>query len=75
MASLEDELVEVYAPNWLVRPMKRISNFPGASLLARLLLRWVQRRAEHYHAQIRRDLLTLDERREESLAFSGRREG
>jgi preprotein translocase subunit SecA len=73
-ASIEDELVQVFSPGGLRRLARGWLGSPGGRLLARVVLRRAQRRAERYHAQVRRDLLKLDKRLEESLAFSGRRQ-
>lgn len=77
IVSVEDELISVY----LSRPLRWLA----AVLLTKpgpLILRWTgkilfgkaQRAAERLHAQIRHDLLRMDEKLGESLAFSGRTE-
>jgi preprotein translocase subunit SecA len=74
--SLEDELVQVYAP----RLPKRLLTFAARhgekfSARARLLtVQSAQRAAERLHLRMRRDLLKMDEQTETTLAFSGRGE-
>lgn len=67
LVSLEDELCRTYLGRLLLRLARR-----GA--LARPLVRLAQRRAERAHAAIRRELLGIDERLGDLLAFSGRGE-
>ena len=74
LASLEDELAQVHTPRWLRGLAARWLASPGGVRLARVVLRHAQRRAERYHSQVRRDLLKHDQKLEESLAFSGRRD-
>jgi len=74
LLSLEDELVQVYAGRLLRRLVRWMNVFVPLRWLVPYLLHRAQRRVERHHYRIRRDLLKLDERLEESLAFSGRRE-
>jgi preprotein translocase subunit SecA len=74
LGSLEDELVQVFSPLGLRGLARRWLARRGGRAFARAVLRRAQRRAERYHAQVRTDLLKLDQKLEESLAFSGRRE-
>jgi preprotein translocase subunit SecA len=75
VASLDDELIRVFAARWLHRLARAWLPLPGGQRFAAAVLRHAQRRAERYHAQVRRDLLKFDRKLEEALAFSGRREG
>jgi preprotein translocase subunit SecA len=75
-ASLEDEIVAVYATR-LARALAGLAiRMPGRSgvRLAALVVRRAQRAAERLHSRIRRDLLKHDERLETALAFTGRPE-
>jgi preprotein translocase subunit SecA len=73
--SLEDELL-LYAPRALRAAFQGAPPLrtAGASRLHHLLFSVAQRRAEHRHARVRRDLLKLDEQLASTLAFSGRPE-
>jgi len=75
LVSLEDEIMTVYAGRlwrWLSRAAVRA--LPSAHRIGAGVLRRAQRRAEHRHALLRRDLLTMDEHLETALAFAGRLE-
>ncbi|MCP5144037.1 MAG: preprotein translocase subunit SecA [Gammaproteobacteria bacterium] len=74
--SLEDELIVEHAPAVIRRLASRL--IPGEGALPARLGRWVfsltQRRVERQHSRIRADLLELDQRRSDMLAFSGAQE-
>jgi preprotein translocase subunit SecA len=73
---LEDELNRDYHAEWLLRFVARFTG-PDALIrpwLARLLIAAAQRAAERKHAGLRRELLKVDERLEDMLAFGGRAE-
>jgi preprotein translocase subunit SecA len=72
LISLEDELLTSSAPRWAALAAllaRRDGTVPG--WLGRWVARRAQRRAERRHAQIRRDLVRLDEQLAQTLAFSG----
>ena len=77
IVALDDELVATHAPRWL-----RIPAVLTARLHIGCLSRWVgapvfraaQRSAQRLHSRMRRNLLKMDDRVGESLAFSGRPE-
>ena len=74
MLALEDSLLDAYrgrALDLLSGPL--LKTVPG-QLLARLLVRVAQRRAERLHARIREAMLRDDQRLEDALAYSGRAE-
>ena len=73
IASLEDELMQVYGPG-LVR--WSIIRWRGTSegflrIFGRLCFWSAQRSAERHHSKIRRDVLKADENLETTLAFAG----
>ncbi len=77
VVSFEDELVTVYvnkAFQSLVGVVLRISDGFIAQWMGRILFSMAQRRAERLHARMRHDLLKMDERLGDALAFSGRPE-
>jgi preprotein translocase subunit SecA len=77
VVSLEDELVTVYIKKFLQWSADRVLRRPGmliASWTGKFLLCRAQRAAERLHARMRRDLLRMDERLGDALAFSGRPE-
>lgn len=75
--SLEDELVTVYVSKTFRGFMSLFIRKPGAFLsrwVGRILFNRAQRKAERLHAKMRHDLLKMDERMGEALAFTGRLE-
>ncbi|HEY7496040.1 MAG TPA: prepilin peptidase, partial [Candidatus Tectomicrobia bacterium] len=76
LVSLEDELIAVYGGG-LWRWLNRLAVYRCHLVvpwLGRRVVRQAQRRAEHLHARLRRELLQVDEHLEMALAFSGRSE-
>jgi preprotein translocase subunit SecA len=76
IASLEDELMTVYA-GWIWRWVGSVMARSGGPLhrwISSRVFRHAQRAAERLHARMRRDLLKTDEHLESALAFSGRAE-
>ncbi len=73
--SLEDAVVSTHGRGWLRRIAKGLK--PG-SWIARRISHWVvlraQRRAEHLHRRIRREVQQADREIADTLAFSGRGE-
>ena len=77
MVALDDELVTAHAPRW----MRFLAILAARSRIA-FLARWAgapvfrggQRSAQRLHSRMRRNLLKMDDRVGESLAFSGRSE-
>ena len=63
----------VVLPNLLVvLGLERLSHAPRVGQRLARSIGWLaQRRAERHHAQIRRDLLSADERLQKALGFSG----
>jgi preprotein translocase subunit SecA len=77
LVSLEDELVETYVGDplrWVAAIGLRVPGGPAGRWVAGILVRMAQRSAERLHARMRRELLGMDERLGESLAFSGKME-
>lgn len=74
--SLEDELHRDFYAEWLLRLAARCTTTDAAirPWLATLLIAGAQRAAERKHAGLRRELLRVDERVEDMLAFGGRGE-
>jgi len=74
--SLEDELLRDYYPEWLLRLVARFTAPDGEirPWLATSLIAGAQRAAERKHGGLRRELLKVDERLEDMLAFGGRGE-
>ncbi len=70
---VEDELISVYCPRWLTTAAARAMHHAPATWrwLGRVIGWTAQRHAERHHAQIRRDLLTADERLDQVLGFTG----
>ena len=71
--SLEDELVELYAPGFVksvLRLLLRNGN-PLAQSLGAATMRLAQRILERRHARARRELIKLDRRLGDVLAFTG----
>ncbi len=71
--SLEDDIPDLYAPRpvkallqWLIR-----SNTPFAQWLGAGFIRQAQSKLERRHARIRRDLIKMDRRLGDVLAFTG----
>lgn len=74
--SLEDELVEYFAPKWF-KMLSRLSRFlwrSRASLVDKMLLHNIQTGAERHNARIRQRLLKTDKQLNRMLAFSGQSE-
>ena len=77
IVSMEDELVTVHVGKPLQWVAKAPPGKPGAwiaRVVGKLLFHRAQRAAERLHARMRRDLLKMDERLGDALAFSGRPE-
>jgi preprotein translocase subunit SecA len=77
IVSLEDELVTVQVSKPLQWVAKALLRKPGtwiARVAGKFLFQRAQRAAERLHARMRRDLLKMDERLGDALAFSGRPE-
>jgi preprotein translocase subunit SecA len=77
LASLEDELVTLYAGNPVRRLAALLLKYWGSKATTRVgtaLCGWSQRSAERLHARMRRNLLKMDEQQSDTLAFSGRME-
>ncbi len=75
--SLHDELATVYGRRWITRVLALLMGKAGkgrASLAGTVLFGRSQRRAERLHARMRRELLRMDERMGDALAFSGKPE-
>ncbi len=70
MLSLEDELLRSYLPLTITRLALRLS-VRGVNRLGPVLMRGAQRRAERQHANMRRQLLYLEEQLADWLAFTG----
>ncbi|MFA7424049.1 MAG: preprotein translocase subunit SecA [Desulfosarcinaceae bacterium] len=77
LVALDDELVATHAPRWL-RILAVLAARTRIGLLSRLVgapvFRSAQRSAQRQHSRMRRNLLKMDDRVGESLAFSGRPE-
>jgi preprotein translocase subunit SecA len=76
LLSLEDEPVAIYYPAWIRRLLARLGA-PGAPLgrwVGEALTRLPQRAEERRHAQMRRNLVDLEDDLDDLLAFSGPRE-
>jgi len=71
--SIEDGFIADRSPAWLVRLLQRALRqaWPGAGLLARAWVAWVQRRVESGHAEQRAQLLRSEVELERALAFAG----
>jgi preprotein translocase subunit SecA len=77
LASLEDELVTLYAGNPVRQLATLLLKYGGSKATTRVgtaLCGWAQRSAERLHARMRRNLLKMDEQQSDTLAFSGRME-
>jgi preprotein translocase subunit SecA len=76
LVSCEDELFQVYCPTLLALMLRRLvpNRRPLLGWFARMIARIPQRSAERRHARTRRQLLEMDERLGDALAFSGRSE-
>jgi len=76
MLSLEDELVEEYYADVILRYLRRlkVAGQPLPGWLGTPLVALAQKAAERHHTRIRRDLLKLDDNLGDMLAFSGRGE-
>ena len=75
--SLEEELAKTFGRRFLLWPAAALLRSPvplGGQWAGRLLFHLAQRRAERLHARLRRNLLKMDARMEDALAFSGRME-
>ncbi|MEP9378770.1 preprotein translocase subunit SecA [Aquabacter sp. CN5-332] len=68
--SLEDAIFEWDRGGWLRRFAALVSGLAGGAAL-RWSVRAAQRKAEHVHARMRRDLLNTDESLDHALAFTG----
>lgn len=71
--SLEDQILEFSAGSLAGRALLPLARL-APSAFGPILFSHAQRRAERIHWRMRRDLLKLDERLGEALAFSGRAE-
>jgi preprotein translocase subunit SecA len=77
IVSLEDELVTVHVSKpfqWAARALVRKPGTRVARGVGKFLFRRAQRAAERLNARMRHDLLKMDERLGDVLAFSGRPE-
>ena len=74
--SLEDELITDLFGDRLQRALRRFikPHAPVPRWLGAVIVWIAQTSAEHRHSQARRDLLQLDDRMEDMLAFTGRQE-
>lgn len=70
MLSLQDALLKKYFPQTLTK-LTRILSRLGRVMPGLLMVRIAQRLAERQHAKLRRDLLRVDEKLKETMAFSG----
>jgi len=71
--SLEDEIMDLYAPNWLKKILRSLIQ-SGSSLGQKLgagAMRFTQAILERRHARMRRELIKLDRRLGDVLAFTG----
>jgi preprotein translocase subunit SecA len=71
--SLEDDIIMFCAPRPIHQCLQRINSgrLPLAQWAAVVLMRRAQRTVERRHAQARRELLKLDLRLDDALAFTG----
>ena len=70
MLSLQDALLKKHFPQtltWLTSVLARL----GIPVPGLLMMRIAQRLAERHHAKLRRNLLRVDEKLKETMAFSG----
>ncbi len=77
LVSLEDELVTVHVSKpfkWMAKAFLRRRDSWVARWLGKILFHRAQRAAERLHARMRRDLLKMDDKLGDALAFSGRPE-
>ena len=75
--SLEDELLTMHGPKILRWPTAVLIRSPlplGGQWVSWMLMRQAQLAAQRLHARMRRNLLKMDTRMEDALAFSGRLE-
>jgi len=74
--SLDDELFSVYGSSALIAMLRKLTPARGSppAWMARMIVRMLQRAAERRHAYTRRQLLELDSRLGDTLAFGGRSE-
>ncbi|GMQ95753.1 MAG: hypothetical protein BMS9Abin14_207 [Gammaproteobacteria bacterium] len=74
--SLDDELFSVYGSSALIAILRKLTPARGSppAWMARMIVRVLQRAAERRHAYIRRQLLEMDSRLGDTLAFGGRSE-
>ena len=68
--SLQDALMDPLRTNTLGRSLLVAAR--RNRLLARGMFRWMQRRAEHRHRMVRRELMRFETRLQGSLSFAGR---
>lgn len=73
MLSLEDALVSEHAPRWLRLLARAMASGDGRlpAWSGQRLFTATQRRVERQHSRIRRDLLDMDEKHNNLLAFAG----
>jgi preprotein translocase subunit SecA len=74
MVSLEDELVTAHVGRtlqWCTAAVLRSPGSRAAPRMGKVVFRKAQRSAERLHARMRHDLLRMDERLSDVLAFSG----
>ena len=70
MLSLQDVLLKKYFPPTLTE-LTRVLSRLGIAMPGVLMIRIAQRLAERHHAKLRRNLLRMDEKLKETMAFSG----
>lgn len=70
--SIEDEIITKYSPAWLRGLNQSVAS--SSNFTSRLCISTAQWIAEYRHAQIRRELLTMDEHLGSMLSYSGQPE-
>ena len=70
MLSLQDALLKKYFPPMLTT-LTRVLSRLGITVPGVLMMRTAQRLAERHHAKLRRNLLSVDEKLKETMAFTG----
>lgn len=76
IVAMDDELIHVFCPRALARLGHLVLSLEGTlpRWVGRRIFHLAQRRAEREHARARRELLKMDTRMNDMLAFSGRGE-
>ena len=70
MLSLQDALLKKHFPQTLTKLTRVIARL-GIPVPGLLMMRTAQRLAERHHAKLRHNLLRMDEKLKETMAFSG----